>query len=78
MQKDSRLFEDIAKIASGAAGSVMDMRREMEALIADKLERLISRGRFVTREEFDVVRDMAQKAREENASLRAEMEALKK
>lgn len=78
MQKDSRLFEDLAKLASGAAGAAMDMRREMESLVGDTLERLISRGRFVTREEFEVVRDMAQKAREENAALKAELAARKK
>jgi BMFP domain-containing protein YqiC len=78
MQKDSKLFEDIAKIASGAAGAAMDMRREMEAFVTDKLERLVSRGKFVTREEFEVVRDMAQKAREENEALRVELEKLRK
>lgn len=77
MQKDSKLFEDIAKMASGAAGTVMDMRREFEAMVADKIERLISRGQFVTREEFEVVRDMAQKARAENETLKAEIEKLK-
>ena len=78
MQKDSRLFEDIAKIASGAAGAAMDMRRELEALVADKIERLVARGGFVTREEFEIVRDMAQKARTENEALRAELEKLRK
>ncbi|MES2984337.1 MAG: accessory factor UbiK family protein [Pseudomonadota bacterium] len=78
MQKDSRLFEDLAKMASGAAGSVMDMRREFEAMIGDKVERLLARGRFVTRDEFDVVKAMAEKARAENAALRAELDALKK
>jgi BMFP domain-containing protein YqiC len=78
MQKDSKLFEDMAKMASGAAGTLMDMRRECEAMIAGKLERLISHGRFVTREEFEVVRDMAQKARSENEALKAELAALRK
>ena len=78
MQKDSRLFEDISKMVNGAAGAAMDMRRELEAMVADKLERLVSRGRFVTREEFEIVRDMAQKARAENEALKAEIAALKK
>jgi BMFP domain-containing protein YqiC len=77
MQKDSRLFEDLAKLASGAAGAAMDMRRELEAMVADKVERFIGRERFVTREEFEVVRAMAQKAREENEALRAELAARK-
>lgn len=77
MQKDSRLFEDIAKMASGAAGAAVDMRRELEALIGDRIERFVSRGRFVSREEFAVVKAMAEKARSENEALRAEIEKLK-
>lgn len=77
MQKDSKLFEDFAKMASGAAGTLMDLRREVETLVSDKIARLMARGQFVTREEFEVVRAMAQKAREENAALRAEIETLK-
>ncbi len=77
MQKDSKLFEDIAKMASGAAGGLMDMRRELEAMIEGKIERLVSRGRFVTREEFEVVKAMAEKARAENQALRAEIATLK-
>ena len=78
MQKDSRLFEDFAKMASGAAGSLMELCRELESTIADKLERLMARERFVTRDEFEVVKAMADKARMENEALRAELEALKK
>ena len=78
MQKDSKLFEDLAKFASGVAGSAMDMRREVEAMIGDKIERLVSRGRFVTREEFDVVKAMAEKARAENEALKSELTKLAK
>lgn len=77
MQKDSRFFEDVAKLASGAAGAAMDMKRELEAAVTDKVERLMARGNFVTREEFEVVKAMAQKAREENEALRAELAKLK-
>jgi BMFP domain-containing protein YqiC len=77
MQKDSKLFEDISKMVNGAAGAAMDARRELEAMVADKMERLVSRGKFVTREEFEVVRDMAQKARAENEMLRAEIEKMR-
>lgn len=78
MQKDSKLFEDLAKMASGAAGSFMDLRRELESAIADKIERFMAKERFVTREEFEVVKDMAAKARQENEALRAEIEKLRK
>ncbi len=78
MQKDSKLFEEFAKMASSAAGSLMDARREFEAMIGDKIERLVSHGRFVTREEFEVVKAMAEKARSENEALKAELAKLKK
>lgn len=77
MQKDSKLFEDMARMASGAAGAVMDVRREIETAIVDKLERVISKDKFVTRDEFEVVKAMATKAREENELLKAELTALK-
>ncbi len=78
MQKDSKLFEDAAKIFSGAAGAAMDMRREFETMIMDKVERIFARGNYVTRDEFEVVKAMAEKARTENEALRAELETLKK
>lgn len=77
MQKDSKLFEDFARVTSGAAGAFMDMRREVEAMISDKLERVIGRDKFVTRDEFEVVKAMATKAREENELLKAELAAMK-
>lgn len=77
MQKDSKLFEDAAKLFSGAAGAAMDMRREFETLIADKIERIFARGHYVTRDEFEVVKAMAEKARAENERLSAELAALK-
>ncbi len=77
MQKDSKLFEDVARMASGAAGAFMDVRREIEATVSDKLERIIGREKFVTREEFETVKAMVIKAREENELLKAELAAMK-
>lgn len=78
MQKDSHFFEDLAKLTSGAAGTLLDMKREWEAMFADKLAGFMAEHQFVSREEFEVVRAMAQKAREENEALKAELQALKK
>ncbi|MFZ4124476.1 MAG: accessory factor UbiK family protein [Rickettsiales bacterium] len=77
MQKDSKFFEDVAKLTSGAAGVFMDMKREVESMVADCLERFMAKERFVTREEFEAVKAMAQKAREENEALKAELEKMK-
>lgn len=77
MQKDSKFFEDIASFASNAAGGAMNMKREFETMIADKLGSFLAKEQFVTRDEFEVVKAMAEKARAENTALRAELDALK-
>ena len=77
MQKDSKLFEDLATMAYGAAGALMDVKREIESMVAAACDRLLLKERFVTREEFEVVKSMAQKAREENERLRESLEALR-
>jgi BMFP domain-containing protein YqiC len=79
MQKDSKLFDDFARLASGAAGTVMDMKREVEAIVMDKVEKLLGRMHLVRREEFEVVRLMAEQARarqEQIAEKLAELEKL--
>lgn len=78
MQKDSKLFEDFARMASSATGTLFDMKREMDAMIAAQMEKFLSKTNLVTRDEFEAVKLMAQKALEENESLRRELEALKK
>lgn len=77
MLKDSKLFDDFAKMASSAAGSMLDMKREVEAMVQAKIDSWLAKSHMVTREEFEVVREMAVKARAENEALRAEIEALK-
>lgn len=77
MMKDSKLFDDFAKMASSAAGSVMDMKREVESMVQAKIDSWLAKSHMVTREEFEVVKEMVQKARAENEALRAEIDALK-
>jgi BMFP domain-containing protein YqiC len=78
MMKDNKFFDDMAKMASGAAGSLLEMRREMEALIASKIERMLAGHHFVTREEFDAVKEMAAKARAEQEVLSKKLADLEK
>ncbi len=77
MLKDTKIFDDMAKMAASAAGSVMDMKREIEAMVNARVESYLARTSLVTREEFEVVKAMAEKARTENEALRAEIAALK-
>lgn len=76
MTAQNRLFEDMAKLASGALGAAAGIRGEMEALFRQQMERVLHEMDLVTRDEFEVVRLMAEKAREENEALSRRVAAL--
>ena len=76
MQTQNRLLDDLARVASGAIGVATEMRGEVEAQMRAQFERALSRFDLVTREEFDAVRAMAVKAREEQEDLAARLAAL--
>jgi BMFP domain-containing protein YqiC len=69
MLGDRRLFDDMARVASGAAGAFGGIRSRMEGELRDHVERLMLRMKLVTREEFEVVEALAQKARAEQEIL---------
>ena len=76
MQTQNKLLDDLARVASGAIGVAAGMREEVEARLRDQFERVLGRMDLVTREEFDAVRAMAVKAREEQEALSARVAAL--
>jgi len=76
MLGDKRLFDDMARVASGAAEAFGGMRSRMEGELRDQVERFLLRMKLVTREEFDVVQALAQKAREEQEQLAERVAAL--
>lgn len=76
MQTRSRFFDDLARMANGAAGVAAGMREEIEALAQQRLERLLSGLDLVTREEFDAVKAVAAKARSEQEALEKRVQAL--
>ncbi len=59
-----------------AAGSAQGLRREVETIIRSQGERILNEMDVVQREEFEAVKAMAEKAREENERLAARVEAL--
>ncbi|TNE57986.1 MAG: accessory factor UbiK family protein [Alphaproteobacteria bacterium] len=77
MQTNNKILDDVARVMTGAAGAVQGVRDEIDGAIQHQLQRLLKDMDLVTREEFEVVKEMAAKAREENDALRAELEALK-
>lgn len=77
MQTDNKIFDDLSKLAGSAAGALHGVRGEMEQAFQAWLDRQISSMDLVTREEFEVVKQMAEAARADNEALRAELDALK-
>ncbi len=69
MQSQNRVISDIARLASGAAGIAAGMRGEVEAQIRQKLQTLLADMDLVSREEFEAVKAVAAKAREEQEAL---------
>lgn len=76
MQTSNRFFEDMSKLMTNAMGVAQGARTEAETALKGFIDRWMADRDFVTREEFDAVRAMAQKAREENAALEARIAAL--
>ena len=78
MQVDNKLLDDLARVAAGAAGAVSGLRDEVEAQMRQRMERLLAHMDVVTREEFEVVRELAANARREQEALSKTVEALEK
>jgi BMFP domain-containing protein YqiC len=78
MQSQNRIFDDIAKVAGGALSALGGLKQEVEALVRDRIERLMTEGNFVRREEFDAVQAMASTARAEQERLSARVAELEK
>ncbi len=76
MQTDNQFLDDLAKVASGALGSVSGVKHEVEVRIQQQLERLLARMNLVPREEFDAMKAVAQAAREAQIKLEARVAAL--
>ena len=76
MQSQNRFFDDLARMAAGAAGALTGVRGEIEARFRDQLERVLAGMDLVSREEFEAAEAMAAKAREEQEILLRRVEAL--
>lgn len=73
---NNRIFDEFAKLMTDAAGVAQGVRNEAETVIRAQMERFLGDMDLVTREEFDAVKAMAAKARDENEQLTARLEAL--
>ncbi|MCT8330456.1 accessory factor UbiK family protein [Albidovulum sediminis] len=76
MQGPNKFLDDLSKLMTNAMGVAQGARTEAETAMKGLMDRWLADRDFVTREEFDAVRAMAQKAREENEALKARLDAL--
>jgi BMFP domain-containing protein YqiC len=76
MQTRNKIMEDISQLMTNAMGVAQGAKDEAETAMRSFMDRWLADRDFVTREEFDAVRAMAQKAREENEALKARLAAL--
>ncbi|MEO0484455.1 MAG: accessory factor UbiK family protein [Pseudomonadota bacterium] len=76
MQTRNKVMDDLSQLMTNAMGVAQGAREEAETAMSSWVDRFLADRDLVTREEFDAVRAMAQKAREENEALKARIEAL--
>ena len=75
-QTTGRFFDELGKLITDAAGAADGVRKEIETVVRGQAERVLRELDVVQREEFEAVKAMAQKAREENQILKAKIAAL--
>ena len=75
-QTNSRFFDDLSRLMTDAAGLADGARREAQTFARSQIERMMSGMDMVHREEFEAVKEMAARARDENVKLAARIAAL--
>ena len=78
MQSRNKILDDVSQLMTNAMGVAQGAREEAETAVKSIIDRWLADHDFVTREEFDAVKAMAQKAREENENLKARLDAREK
>jgi BMFP domain-containing protein YqiC len=76
MQTENRLFDDLARMANGAINTLSGVREEIESRLRERVERWLVDMDMVPREEFEAIKELAQRARAEQEDLSAKVAAL--
>ncbi len=75
-QTSGRFFDELGKLLTDAAGAADGVRKEVESVVRAQAERVLNELDVVLREEFEAVKAMAQKVREENEVLKTRLVAV--
>jgi BMFP domain-containing protein YqiC len=76
MQTQNPFLDDLARMAQGVVGGLSGLKHEIDTRLREQLERVLSHMDLVSREEFEVVKAMAAKARDEQEAMAARLAAL--
>jgi BMFP domain-containing protein YqiC len=76
MQTQNPFLDDLAKMAQGLVGGLSGLKHEIDTRVREQFERIVGRMDLVTREEFEVVKAMAAKARSEQEAMAERLAAL--
>jgi BMFP domain-containing protein YqiC len=75
-QTSNRFFDEIGRLMNDAAGAAQGLKREIDTIVRNQADKILSDLDIVKREEFEAVKDMARLAREETEALKARIAAL--
>ena len=75
-QTTNRFFDEIGRLMNDAAGAAQGVKREFDTVWRSQAEKFLRDMDIVKREDFEVVRDMARLAREENEALKVRIAVL--
>jgi BMFP domain-containing protein YqiC len=78
MQTQNTVFDDIAKLMTGALGMAQGMQAEAKSFVRAQADRFVADMDLVSREEFEAVKQLASEARAEAADLRARLAELER
>jgi len=76
MQSQNRIFDDLARVAGGALSALGSLKEEIDGMVKTRFDSFAENANLVSREEFEVVREMAAEARAEQERLVARVAEL--
>ena len=68
MSKTNKIFSDFSKIATDTFGTISDIKKEIEAIVKVRIEKVINRSNLVKRKEFEISKQILQKHSEKIVS----------
>lgn len=78
MQINNRILDDLTRVTNSALGTMTGVKGEVDAMIRQQFEKILMNMDLVTREEYDVVHDVAIRAAERIDALEAKIADLEK